>query len=197
MEIDQEIRKRFGVHEGDTLPNKARNCSRDILAKFMGEMGLKIGAEIGVLKGNYSQVLCHAIPDLKLKLIDPWVPFGRTYGTVQRIEGCMERAKIKTAGFDVEFIRKKSLDALKDISDNSLDFIYIDEMHEFDPVMMDLIQWNQKVKKGGIISGHDYSNVYFQFGVIQAVNAYTYAHNIYHWYVTDLDPHPSFFWVKP
>ncbi len=109
----------------------------------------------------------------------------------------MERAKQKTNGFDVEFIRKGSLDAVKDIPDGSLDFVYIDEMHEFDPVMMDLIQWNPKVKRGGIIAGHDYSNVYFQFGVIQAVQAYTYAHNIHNWYVTDLDPHPSFFWVKP
>ena len=196
MEIDQEIRRRFIVHEGDTLPNKARNCGRDTLAQFMGEMGFKTGAEIWVLKGDYSQVLCHYIPGLKLKMIDPWIPFGRNYGTKARIEGCMERAKVKTQGFDVEFIRKKSLEAVVDIPNGSLDFVYIDEMHEFDPVMMDLIQWSPKVRKGGIVAGHDYSNIYFQFGVILAVNAYTYAHNIHHWYVTDKDFHPSFFWVK-
>ena len=197
MGIDQEIRKRFGVHEGDTLPNKARNCGREELAKFMGDMGYKTGAEIGVLKGDYSQVLCHCIPNLKLKMIDPWVPFGRNYSTMRRIEGCMERARSKTNGFDVEMIRKKSLEAVIDVPDKSLDFVYIDELHEFDPVMMDLIQWSPKVRSGGIVAGHDYSNVYFQFGVIHAVNAYTYAHNIYHWYVTDKDVHPSFFWVKP
>ena len=197
MGIDQEIRKRFIVHEGDTLPNKARNCGRDTLAKFMGEMGFKSGAEIGVLKGDYAQVLCHAIPGLHLKLIDPWLPFGRNYGSANRMNACMERAKFKTEGFDVEFIRKKSMDAVDDVPDNSLDFIYIDEMHEFDPVMMDLIRWTPKVKRGGIIAGHDYSNIYYQFGVILAVQAYTYAHNIYHWYVTDIDQHPSFFWVKP
>lgn len=77
MDLDQEIRTRFGVHNGDNLPHKARNCSRDILAKFMGEMGLKSGVEIGVFKGDYSQVLCHSIPGLNLKLVDPWDQFGR------------------------------------------------------------------------------------------------------------------------
>ena len=124
MGLDQEIRKRFGVHEGDTLPNKARNCSREMLAKFMGEMGLKNGAEIGVLKGDYSQVLCHSIPDIKLKLIDPWIPFGRNYSTMRRIEGCMERTRNKTNGFDVELIRKGSLDAVKDIPNNSTKLQY-------------------------------------------------------------------------
>ena len=47
MGLDQEIRKRFGVHEGDTLPNKARNCSREMLAKFMGEM-IEGAKELGI-----------------------------------------------------------------------------------------------------------------------------------------------------
>ena len=196
MGLDEEIQKRFGVHNGDNLPHKARNCSRDILAKFMGENGFKAGAEIGVMKGEFSQVLCHAMPNLKLKMIDPWARFSRRYSS-ERMEKFMERARQKTMGFDVELIRKGSLEAVKDVPNNSLDFIYIDQMHEFDPVMMDLIQWNPKVKSGGIIAGHDYSNIYYQFGVIPAVNAYTHVHNIYHWYVTDLDIHPSFFWVKP
>lgn len=196
MGLDEDIRKKFGVHEGDNLPHKTRNCGRDDLAKFMGEVGLKTGVEIGVLRGEYSQILCHAIPNLKLKMVDPWTRFSRRHSQ-QRMEYFMERAKKKTIGFDVELIRKGSLEAVKDVPDNYLDFVYIDQMHEFDPVMMDLIQWNPKVKRGGIISGHDYSNVYYQFGVIHAVNAYTYAHNIHHWYVTDKDVNPSFFWVKP
>jgi hypothetical protein len=196
MNVDQEIRKRFGVHDGDSLPHKPRRCGRDTLAKFMGEMGFKTGAEIGVLKGDYSQVLCHYIPGVKLKLIDPWGAFGRQT-TSQRAEGYFQRAKQKLVSYpEVEFIRKGSLDAVKDVPNNSLDFVYIDQMHEFDPVMMDLIQWTPKVRPGGIVAGHDYSNVYFQFGVILAVRAYTYAHNIHNWYVTDIDVHPSFFWVK-
>lgn len=196
MELDQIIQEQFGVHNGDNLPHKTRNCGRNQLAKFMGEMGFKVGVEIGVMKGEFSQVLCHSIPRLKLKMIDPWVRFSRRYPT-ERMEGFMRRAQQKTMGFDVELIRKGSLEAVKDVSNGSLDFIYIDQLHEFDPVMMDLIQWIPKVKSGGIISGHDYSNVYYQFGVIHAVHAYTYAHNIYHWYITSGDIHPSFFWVKP
>jgi len=108
----------------------------------------------------------------------------------------MNKAIRKTRDFTVEIIRKTSIEAVKDVPDGSLDFVYIDALHEFDPVMMDLIEWVPKVRKGGIVAGHDYSNVFYQFGVIEAVRAYTYAHNVYHWYVTDMDHHPSYFWVK-
>lgn len=194
MGTDQEIRRRFKVMDGDNLPHKTRNCSRDELAKFMGDMGFKVGAEIGVERGNYSAVLCRAIPKLKLKLVDPWDAWGGT--SKNRSENNMKWAIRNTRRFNREFIRKSSLEAVKDIPDGSLDFVYIDQTHEFDAVMMDLIHWSPKVRHGGIVSGHDYSNTFYRYGVIPAVRAYTYAHNIYHWYVTNLDEHPSFFWVR-
>ena len=46
--------------------------------------------------------------------------------------------------------------ALDDFEDNSLDFVYIDANHFFGYVAMDLMQWSKKVRKGGIIAGHDY-----------------------------------------
>jgi len=196
MGTDNEIRNRFRVRSGDTLPHKTHNCTRETLAKFMGDMAFQAGAEIGVAKGDFSLVLCSYIPNLKLKLIDPWDTFGRRT-TRESNEKNLQRAMNRLKGFpNCEFIRKGSLDAVKDVPDNSLDFVYIDEMHEFDPVMMDLIQWSPKVRSGGIVSGHDYSNVFYQFGVIQAVHSYTYIHNIYNWYITSDDVHPSFFWVK-
>jgi hypothetical protein len=73
--------------------------------------------------------------------------------------------------------------------------VYIDAMHEFDPVMMDILHWAPKVRPGGIIAGHDYC-WYYQGGVVQAVDAYVRAHNILTWYVTQLDKEPSWLWVN-
>ena len=88
------------------------------------------------------------------------------------------------------------MDALGDFKDRSLDFVYIDGLHDFDNVMMDLIGWNRKVRSGGIISGHDYIPLHAG-GIIPAVRAFTEGHCITEWYITqEYTPAPSFFWVK-
>jgi len=49
------------------------------------------------------------------------------------------------------------MEAVEDFKDESLDFVYIDGHHGFRYVAEDLCEWTQKVKKGGIVSGHDYA----------------------------------------
>lgn len=49
-----------------------------------------------------------------------------------------------------------SVDVAKSIPDESIDILYIDATHTYDGVRSDLEAWIPKVKKGGIISGHDY-----------------------------------------
>lgn len=193
MDIDEKIVEKFKINNGDSLPFKSEGGTRDMLAQFMGELGFKTGAEIGVLRGAYSRILCESIPGLKLKCIDPWLAFRRN--TQVRQEERLIRTRRRLRHFNAEIIRKPSLEAVKDIPDGSLDFVYIDEMHEFDPVMLDLIHWTQKVRVGGIVAGHDYSPDTHYIQVIPAVNAYTKAHGIMKWYVTD-EEDPSFFWVK-
>ncbi len=78
--------------------------------------------------------------------------------------------------------------------DESLDFVYIDADHRFDYVMEDLIAWGRKVRKGGIISGHDYYR-FRNAGVVPAVDVYTHCHYVGEWFITD-EKEASFFWVK-
>lgn len=52
--------------------------------------------------------------------------------------------------------------------DQSLDWVYIDADHHYEPVCQDIDAWLPKIKPGGVISGHDYCE-YPGFGVIQAV----------------------------
>jgi hypothetical protein len=201
MDLDRIIRDKLRIKRGDNLPFTGWNklASRTTLAEIMAEVGFKYGAEIGVRYGGYSLILCQTIPELKILCVDPYMPYrGRRpdQGTMDKI---YEHAKRLLSQYNVEFIRKTSMDAVKDIPDGSLDFVYIDAMHEFDPVMMDIICWTPKVRMGGIVSGHDFVESY-NGGVVGAVRAYTYAHNINEWYITldrnEKEPVPSWFWVR-
>jgi hypothetical protein len=189
------------VHYNDTLPFLGWvSFTRLELAKLFCELGFTQGAEIGVERGRFSNVLLGNNPNLHLKCIEPWKAF--THHSDATMEETFQNCKARLAryGDRVEYIRKTSLDAVKDIPDASLDFVYIDAMHDFDNCIQDIINWVPKVRSGGIVSGHDYIKIY-QYGVMDAVNAYTRVHNIGMWYITsERDPRkdgsPSWFWVR-
>lgn len=199
MDMDELIVKKFNIVNGDGPPFRSLNGTRETLAAFMNEVGYRSGAEIGVCKGEYSERLCRNMRGLKLKSIDPWIPFRKNRR--DRQEARYQLACSHLEPYGVEVIRKTSVDAARDVPDGSLDFVYIDAMHEFDCIMMDILTWVPKVRKGGIVSGHDYTPPTVFCGVIAAVNAYTKAHDIKRWYVTSGISRsergaPSWFWVK-
>ena len=53
-------------------------------------------------------------------------------------------------------IRKTSVEAAKDFADESLDAVYIDAEHDEENVRADIRAWRPKIKRGGILSGHDW-----------------------------------------
>ena len=56
----------------------------------------------------------------------------------------------------VEFIRKKSSEA-SELIPKDLDFIYIDGNHTYDFVKKDIQLYYPKVRKNGVIGGHDFA----------------------------------------
>jgi SAM-dependent methyltransferase len=194
MDIDKLIRTRFHIKSGDTLPYKSwnRNITRLDLAKLFAELGYKTGVEVGVSEGRYSLMLCQTIPGLQLTCVDPWQAYERIS---QRL--CDERYRLaveRLTPYGVTFARMTSIEAVKNFPESSLDFVYVDGWHVFDAVMQDIIEWSRRVRKGGIVSGHDYYDFY-KAGVRAAVDAYTRAHNIGAFYLTP-EREPSWFWVK-
>lgn len=55
-------------------------------------------------------------------------------------------------------IKNSSIEASKHYADDSLNFVFIDGAHDYDSVKSDIIHWLPKIKKGGILSGHDYGH---------------------------------------
>jgi predicted O-methyltransferase YrrM len=53
-------------------------------------------------------------------------------------------------------IKGNSQDVHIQFKDESIDFLFLDGSHAYEDVKKDLKLWYPKVKKGGVISGHDY-----------------------------------------
>jgi len=198
--VTRHIWRKFHVHRRDNPPYHTWAGDRIMIAELFQELGFKVGAEIGVYMGHYSTVICQKNPEAKLYCIDPWdAYYYYTQTSKEKAEGIYAEFVKNIGPFknQIELVRKISMEAVKEFKDDSLDFIYIDGLHDFDNIMLDLIHWVPKVRVGGIVSGHDYAPGYM-LGVIPAVDVYTRMHNVSMYYVTN-ERHRelnSFFWVK-
>jgi cephalosporin hydroxylase len=71
----------------------------------------------------------------------------------------------------VTIIAGESTRAAEMFADGSLEFVMLDDDHEYDSVLAGLQCWEKKIRKGGRIAGHDYGNRDFP-GVAAAVDYY-------------------------
>jgi len=170
------------------------NFYRDDLATLFCELGMSKGAEIGVKRGDYSSILCMSNPLLKLKCIDAWNPTVDTSWDLA--ETIFIHAKKKLNPFNAKIIRKTSVYAADETPQASLGFVYIDADHSFNNVMQDIILWADRVRQGGIVSGHDYDNP----DVKTAVDAYVKIYK-FELFVTEKgkkypDSSPTWFFAK-
>jgi len=183
-------------------PRDLTNSSRNDLAAEFAERGFTVGVEIGVERGLFSEVLLKTIPGLQLTCVDAWTAYRgyRDHVSQDKMNGFYQEAKARLQPLGATLVRKFSLEAVKDVRDGSLDFVYIDGNHGFDWVMLDIILWSRKVRPGGIVSGHDYiRRLREPVHVIEATHAYTHAHGITEWWTVGGQNKEtrSFFWVKP
>ena len=78
---------------------------------------------------------------------------------------------VEPAAHLFSFKRKESILASMDYADGSLDYVYLDGGHKYDHVKREIKAWLPKLKKKGIIGGHDYGSMAHP-GVKQAVSEY-------------------------
>lgn len=132
--------------------------SRDELPNYFKQLGFTTGAEVGVYRGEFTEKFCKA--GLAMYAIDPWIPFkgqGRSEETQGMQDTNYEYTKKRLGSYkNCTLIKKTSMGALNDFRDGSLDFVYLDGDHRFRYVADDIAEWYFKVKKGGIVAGHDY-----------------------------------------
>ena len=113
-------------------------------------------AEIGVLQGDHARLMLDALNINKLHLIDSFV-ITWDYEDQEFQDNNLNFVLKRFKGLEnVEVFHRDSIRASKSFQDASLDFVYIDANHLYEFVKADIDAWLPKVKKGGIIGGHDY-----------------------------------------
>jgi hypothetical protein len=117
--------------------------------------------EIGVARGNFSEILLSGTNLKKLNLVDPYCKQNdNEYSDSMNflnMDDEYEFCKNKLNKYQqrIKFIRELSIKASENFSDNSIDFIYIDGNHSYKNVTEDLETFWSKVKVGGIMCGDD------------------------------------------
>lgn len=90
----------------------------------------------------------------------------------------MCESRLRKYNKDVSFIRKPSLEAVLKVQDYSLDFIYLDEAHDYLVTKNNLLMWYPKVAPGGIVCHRNYS--LGKEGIFKAVNEFVKANKLKH-----------------
>jgi hypothetical protein len=183
------FKNKYNLDYSKGSPIEFPEVGRLDLLRWLRELNFKTGVEIGVERGEYSKLICEMNTQMKVWGIDPWFKYEeyREYnpGDLEQIYKMMlDKMKNYIADGQYTPVRKKSMDALADFKDNSLDFVYIDGNHEDNFPYDDIAGWMKKVKKGGILAGHDYVRVrVWNFTIKDALDRYTKENNIHPWFI--------------
>lgn len=139
-----------------------------------------VGAEIGVFRGEHAKQLLENLDIKKLYLVDLYKCYPQ-YEASAEILGGLGKAR-KEAKKELEehmskiaWLIERSETAVKKFSDGGLDFVYIDGNHAYRFVKQDVGLWSKKVKKGGLVGGHDYDE---RHGVIPAVTDFAVKNKV-------------------
>lgn len=178
------------------------------LAPLFNKLNYKVGVEVGVERGVFTEILCVANPQAKIYGVDPWTAYRgyRDHVSQDKLDRFYQETLKRVENYNCELIRDWSLGAAKEFDDLSLDFVFIDANHRLEEVIKDIVVWEKKVRVGGIVSGHDYRQFKKQTysHVVEAVDAYTHSYRIHPWFLCGMrsEPHGvrdaarSWFWVK-
>jgi len=143
----------------------ARSLIR-VLTYQLGTENIHFGIEVGVWQGELSADLLQTYPDLFLVMVDLWQPLDNSTmhdkdNDIQTMQEAMETAEQNT-----RFARKRrlivqraSVEEAKQWANETMDFAFLDADHFYESVKADLHAWWPKVRRDGIMAGHDYNGM--------------------------------------
>jgi predicted O-methyltransferase YrrM len=122
--------------------------------------------EVGVYTGQSAaylgvELVNRGLTQARLDLVDKFTDGGSVEVVLGRLAPLVETV-LKTAHVGL------SWECARFYENASLDFVMIDASHLYADVSRDIDAWRLKVKKGGILAGHDFC-AGPNFGVMQAV----------------------------
>lgn len=164
----------------------------ELLVKFIRQNNFKRMAEIGVSPGGNAKYLLAKVNLQPLIMVER-LPVKKLWGILLETD---------EAGLDKEgrtrkpyvLMRMLAEEAHKIIAEGCLDIVYIDCQHAYLNVKDDIKNWKPKIRKGGILAGHDYNpwGVPNASGVAKAVDEAFPSVNL----VVDVPSHNCNWWLK-
>jgi hypothetical protein len=164
-----------------TIEHVYRREEIPLLLNSLGLLGT--GIEVGVRKGDFSEWLLEIWTGERLISIDPWqADAPERYVDISNVtqdehDWNYEETRRRLARFGgrSEIWRSTGEDAAPSFPPECLDFVYLDARHDEASVLADLECWWPRIRRGGIMSGHDYLDGVLpegDFGVRSAVDAF-------------------------
>ena len=112
--------------------------------------------EVGTFSGENAVVMAQYFKSVVT--VDPW---ANGYDKDDHASNA-DMAEVEKKYFErikdlknISHLKLTSLEGAKEFKDESLDFVYLDGDHQTDAVVADIDAWKPKVRKGGILAGHD------------------------------------------
>jgi predicted O-methyltransferase YrrM len=118
--------------------------------------------ELGVWKGHSISFLADALRNKNKKIyavdiFEDWDKNKDVQEEVKHISEIYNTVLKKTnTRHLITDIKSISWEAANLFEDNSVDFVFIDADHSYESVKKDIKNWLPKIKKNGIIAGHDF-----------------------------------------
>ncbi len=127
-------------------------------------------AEVGSFRGRSTVAIAEGLRTVagaRLVAVDT---FAGDPGWSERSDVSEARRLFDSNTAEIEFlevVQADSVQAAAQVENGSIDWVFIDALHDYRSVRDDIRAWAPKVKPGGLISGHDYGRA----GVTDAVLA--------------------------
>ena len=128
--------------------------NRRTLVESLNIEGFNTAIEGGVRTGWFSKyILDHT--KMKVYAVDPWEPNMELVNAQECYEEC--KGRLTPYGDRAVMIKGYSPQEADAFESESVDFIYIDALHDYPAVKKDIETWWKKLRRGGVISGHDFN----------------------------------------
>lgn len=147
-------------------------CSGFALLDLMKYMNNPVGIEIGSDVGETASFLLETRKDLFLYCVDPYEAYIDWNGNnLNDRDNVLSQFLSKMQPYEQRYklFKMRSDDAIAQFMDQSVDFVFIDGLHEYEQTLRDCENYWPMVKKGGLLCGHDYKTIP---GVNNAVNKF-------------------------
>lgn len=147
--------------------------------------------EVGSWKGKSTAFLLveawNKSPRIEIYAVDTWAGSTEHADAASVKNGTLYNeflANVKPVSRQLIPLRMPSVQGANFFPDQSVDSVFIDAAHDYENVRADIAAWLPKVKKGGILAGHDYMCGWpgVDRAVAEAFSFVTFADNC--WMVT-------------